>query len=68
MDKPCGRCGRMPRLVHNPELDYQHYESFDYCLNCLRDRCPECAAKGCCGSVPMESGMEYDYRAETRGD
>lgn len=51
----CERCGAIPT---------GEYELFDYCARCSKNLCPKCAAEGCCGSAPMESGQKADYGDE----
>ncbi|MCP3098468.1 hypothetical protein LZ198_06205 [Myxococcus sp. K15C18031901] len=33
-------------------------EIFDWCANCELSRCPRCMTRGCCDSVPAESGRD----------
>lgn len=50
--KECEECGAMPPTGS--------HELLDYCAYCLKDLCPKCMEKGCCGRVPAVSGMEAD--------
>lgn len=53
--KACEKCGK----THpNP------YGMWDYCAECSRILCDECAKEGCCGHVPMQSGIAEDYPEE----
>ena len=59
MDKNCEKCGsKGSRIKEGPFAG--SYESLDYCAECSKDLCDSCMAKGCCGKVPAESGMEAD--------
>jgi len=44
----CERCGTPPQGDYGPH---------DYCAKCSRDLCGDCMERGCCGSVPAQSGM-----------
>lgn len=48
----CERCG----FTDNPVS----YALMDYCVDCGKNLCEECIAKGCCGAKPARSGMEED--------
>lgn len=47
----CERCGAEPDA---------EFGLHDYCAKCSKNLCPKCMAKGCCGSVPAESGNQED--------
>ena len=53
-DPKCERCG-----AKAPGFDLH-----DYCGECGKNLCNACMAAGCCGQVPVVSGMERDYPAE----
>jgi len=54
----CERCGRA-----NPT----QYGLWDYCGQCSKGLCDTCMEKGCCGNVPAQSGMDYEYPEDKEG-
>ncbi len=44
------------------------YNLFDYCAECSRNLCPKCMKQGCCGMVPVRSGMDEDYGEEQQDE
>jgi hypothetical protein len=58
MEKKCERCGKGPQ---------GEFGLLDYCAECSKDLCPECMEKGCCGTVPAESGTMGYAPADEEG-
>lgn len=50
--KKCERCGK---------IETSQYGLWDYCAKCSKNLCDECMEKGCCGSIPAESGIGVDF-------
>lgn len=59
MEKKCEGCGSLGEVITEGPLK-GGTELLDYCLECSKDLCKNCMAKGCCGIKPARSGMEAD--------